>query len=403
PVVVLDPKGELHRVTARRRRQMGHRVVKLDPFHCLGPDSDGLNPFDVLELAGADLETDAQMIADWLSLGNKGMKDPFWDLSAGGLLAGLLIHAGCQPHADRCLSTARKLILGDDPVYKMAVLLDTVGKTMNRMAYDEIAAFLQMSERETRPSVLSTAISYLKPLVSTRVARTLDQSTFELSDVHDGRPLSIYIVLPPDKISSHKAILKMFLGTLLKAVTTRTRAPAQRTLFLLDECGQMGAFPFLETVMTLCAGYGVQCWTFWQDLDQLSAAYPTTWRTILNNCGVLQAFGIVNKQMATQWASYLDAPADELLTLAADEQVVFIEGRGEQRCRRLDYLRDKRFAGLFDPNPLHEPAPGHEAADRDDAVDEDRVDEETVLDDEFDLVADESEDGLEPPPAPRGR
>src|ERR1700688_2511970 len=33
PAIVLDIKGEAARVTARRRREMGHDVVILDPFH----------------------------------------------------------------------------------------------------------------------------------------------------------------------------------------------------------------------------------------------------------------------------------------------------------------------------------------------------------------------------------
>ncbi|MGK7296029.1 MAG: type IV secretory system conjugative DNA transfer family protein, partial [Candidatus Wenzhouxiangella sp. M2_3B_020] len=32
PVIVIDPKGENYQVTARRRREMGQRVFKLDPF-----------------------------------------------------------------------------------------------------------------------------------------------------------------------------------------------------------------------------------------------------------------------------------------------------------------------------------------------------------------------------------
>src|SRR5438067_12823330 len=32
PVVIVDPKGEAYQTTARRRRQMGQRVIILDPF-----------------------------------------------------------------------------------------------------------------------------------------------------------------------------------------------------------------------------------------------------------------------------------------------------------------------------------------------------------------------------------
>jgi hypothetical protein len=56
PALVLDIRGELYQVTARRRRELGHQVVKLDPFRVIDDRTDGLNPLDVLTLEGADLE-----------------------------------------------------------------------------------------------------------------------------------------------------------------------------------------------------------------------------------------------------------------------------------------------------------------------------------------------------------
>ena len=158
------------------------------------------------------------------------------------------------------------------------------------------------------------------------------------------------MILPPDKLQSHKALLKLWVGTLLKAITTRTEAPALRTLFLLDEAGQLGNFPFLETMITLSAGYGVWCWSFWQDLSQLKAAYPTSWENILNNCGVVQTFGIHNRNMAQQWGQFLGHDADALAALQPAEQVLSIHGEAEQRGRRMDYLSDACFAGRFDEN-----------------------------------------------------
>lgn len=54
------------------------------------------------------------------------------------------------------------MLHSDDVIYDLAVLLDTKGKTMPRFAYQEIASFLQHPERETHPSVLSTAVASLK-------------------------------------------------------------------------------------------------------------------------------------------------------------------------------------------------------------------------------------------------
>jgi type IV secretion system protein VirD4 len=353
PVVVLDPKGENYQVTARRRREMGHTVVRLDPFHVLDESTDGINPFDVFTLPRADVVTDAQMLAHLLATGNQNGREPFWDLNGCGLLTGLIAYvATVKEAALRNLNEVCKALSSDDVVYNLAVVLDTVGKQLPKHAYQEIASFLQMPDL-TRGGVLATAESYIKPFLSDRVEVALAKSSVPLIDVVEGKPLSIYIVIPPDKLQSHKALLKLWIGTLLKAITTRNEAPAQRTLFLLDECGQLGNFPFLETMITLSAGYGVWCWSFWQDLSQLKAAYPTSWENILNNCGVVQTFGIHNRAMATQWGQYLHHDADALHALTPEEQVVSIHGQPERRSRRLDYLNDGLFSGLFDENRFH--------------------------------------------------
>ncbi len=350
PVVVLDPKGENYLVTARRRQEMGQQVVKLDPFHVVEDATDGLNPIDVFSLPGADETTDGQMLAHLIASGNQNSREPFWDLSGSGLLTGVITYVSLvMEPAQRNLNKVCDVLMSDDVVYNLAVVLDTVGKRLNKASKQEIASFLQMPEI-TRGGVLATADSYLKPFLSERVETALAKSSFALNDVRDGKPLSIYLIVPPDKLQSHKALLKLWVGTLLKAITSRTNAPALRTLFLLDECGQLGSFPFLETMITLSAGYGVWCWSFWQDLSQLRAAFPSSWENLLNNCGVVQTFGINNRAMATQWGEYLHHGPADLYELRPEEQVLSVHGQPERRCRRFDYLRDQRFAGMFDAN-----------------------------------------------------
>jgi type IV secretion system protein VirD4 len=365
PVIVFDPKGELYRVTARCRREMGQRVIKLDPCQVAGADGDTLNPFDIFTLDNADLETDAQTLAEWLSQGNRGTKEPFWDVQASALHSALIAHvASALPAEERNLESIRKLLIADDTVYNLAVVLDTQGKAMNRMAHDEIAAFLQTTD-VTRSGILSTAQAYIKPFLSPRMGAALCNSTFDLQDVVRAAPLTIYMVLPPDKLKSHRALLKMWVGTFLKALTSRKHIPPLRTLMLLDECAQLEHFPYLETLMTLCAGYGVQCWTFWQDMAQLHGCYPASWQTILNNCAVLQTFGIRNRHMASQWGNYLEHGPQALLALPPQNQIVHMHGVGEFCCRRPDYLGDPVVAGLFDDNPFYEhPGPDEHAVQR---------------------------------------
>ncbi|HEY1598685.1 MAG TPA: type IV secretory system conjugative DNA transfer family protein [Pirellulales bacterium] len=354
PVVVIDPKGENFMVTARRRREMGHRVIKLDPFGVVDDQSDSFNPLDIFSLAGSDLETDSQSLAELFARGIKGTKDPFWDLNGCGALSGLICYAGGLSDPEKAnLVTVVEKFYAEDAINSLACLLDAEGNTMCPFAYQEIAALLQMPE-VTRGGVLATTQSYLKAFLSPQVSRTLKQSSFPLKSVVDGDPIDIYIILPPYRIHSHKSLIKLQVAVLLTAVLSRRHRPALRTLFILDEIAQLESFPLLETMLTLAGGYGAWVWMFVQDLAQLQTWYATSWKTLVNSCGVVQAFGFHNRDMAMQWSGYLDHGSHHLRNLRAGEQVLSIHGRGEFRCRRLNYLVDHRFQGRFDANRLYE-------------------------------------------------
>ena len=76
PVIVVDPKGENCRVTARARRAMGHDVRIIDPFGLVTDKTDQLNPLDVLGRPGVELESEAQALAMMLSRSPKRWRQP---------------------------------------------------------------------------------------------------------------------------------------------------------------------------------------------------------------------------------------------------------------------------------------------------------------------------------------
>jgi len=354
--VVVDVKnGELTRITARRRREFGP-VHVIDPFGVTDAPKAGINPFDVFDWPGSQVEPDAEWLASLLATGNFGVKDPFWDQHGMGLLAGVMGYGARLPVEQRSLCSLVEKLMSDDIVYNLAVLLDTIGKQLPKMCYREIATFLQHPD-VTRGGILATTLSYLKTLHTEAVLEVFRTSTVDLCDFVDGKPMTIYIVLPVERIQSHRAILKVLLGVLLKGIVSRKYKPETRTLLLIDECGQLGTFPFLETFVTLCRSFGCWAWTFFQDLAQLRSCYPSSWKTILNNSGVIQAFGFHNRDLAEQWSNYFDSSPSQLRELSTREQVLMIPGAGESRCLKLDYLEDEAFAGLFDSNPLYEQGP----------------------------------------------
>ncbi|MBL8827193.1 MAG: type IV secretory system conjugative DNA transfer family protein, partial [Planctomycetaceae bacterium] len=356
--IVVDPKGEHYATTHRYREQLGHRVVRLDPFGITGGPTDALNPLDVFDLVRADVETDAQTMASILSAGLRFQKDPFWDQAAMGLISGVIAYLAGTPGVDkqdRNLGKVCEMLQSDDTVYNLAVLLDTVGSKMPKLAYREISSFLQQAEKETRPSILGTAVNYIKAFGSEQVGRTLRNSTFKLRDVVDSKPLTIYLVIPPDRMDSHKALIRLWVATLLKAVLSRQHQPLQPTLFLLDEVAQLEHFALLEHAVAIGRGFGLCCWMYLQDLAQLQTFYPTAWRTIVNNCAVVQTFGLANHMACDEMATLLSCGPNELAKLRSDEQVLRINRVGEVRCRKLDYLHDPWCQGRYDRNPFGAP------------------------------------------------
>jgi len=140
----------------------------------------------------------------------------------------------------------------DDVVYNLAVVLDTIGKRIPKMSYSEISAFLQKADAE-RSRILTSVTSQLKAMSSQEAQKALSTSSFPLTDVIEGRPVSIYVIVPPAKLPSHFSLLRVWIGTLLLCVMGRRVRPAQPTLFLLDECAMLGSFPLLETAITSAA------------------------------------------------------------------------------------------------------------------------------------------------------
>ncbi len=349
-VIVIDPKGENYQVTARRRREMGQKIVVLDPFHVVTKTSDGLNPLDLFKLPRSIMECDAEMLSSLLSIGHEFSREPYWDDTARAILSALIAHIASTTAKGGCnLNHVRSYLYHQNLDYMLAELLDD-DKVENTLAKDEFNAYLAIPEDKTRPCVRSTATSYLKALGSPDVARTLESSSFDLADLMEGKPLTIYIVIPPEKMDSHRSLLRLWIGTLLTAVTSRRRLPRRRTLFLIDEAAQLGTLAALRQAITLHRGYGMQVHTFWQDLSQVRMLYEKDWQTMVNNSAVLQVFGVANFQMAREWADVVGKDPHELLGMAPGDAMVHLPGEGSRRCRRANYLDDAAFRGMYDPN-----------------------------------------------------
>lgn len=353
-VIVIDPKGENYAVTHRRREEMGQKVVLLDPFHMTGATKrDSFNPLDLIDASSSGAVDEAATLAEMIAPPSNTL-DPFWENRARQLITGLILHVvNCRPPILKNLSEVRYLLnqSSDD--------IDFTAKEMRKSKNDDVrmmASIIDTAESRVRASIISTAQQQMEFMRGKLVPEAMSRSSFSLEAVTQGDGISIYLVIPPDKLDSHKQMVRLWVGALMLLLLRRRHPPARNTLFVLDEAAQLGPLRQLRQAITLLRGYGLQTWSFWQDLNQLSFLYPDSWETMLNNCRVVQAFGFTNLHMTRKLADRIGYPdSRELLALDADEMLLMIAGVEPVIAQRPNYLTDPCFKGQSDPNPFHNP------------------------------------------------
>jgi type IV secretion system protein VirD4 len=356
PVIVIDPKGENYAVTARHRRERGQQVICLDPFDSIqdGGDDAAFNPLDLIDPASPNVADDAMMLAEALSYQTLMDDDPFWHVRGKQLLAGFLLHvAAGQPKPLRTLEQVNELLhMGREQ-------LGATCRAMARSPFPLVRAtpaILRSSAERMVDSILAMAQANLSFLGSATVQAATSRSDFDPEAVTRGDGLSIYLIIPPEKLESHAPLLRIWIAGLMKLILNRRAKVERPTLFMLDEAAQLGHFPPLRKAITLLRGYGLQTWSFWQDLSQLKRLYPDDWETMYNNCRAHQFFGITTPYLAEQVSGLtLHDDLFEVLELDRDEMLLGLAGERPVIAQRPNYLSDTPFRGRFDPNPYYQP------------------------------------------------
>ncbi len=356
PVIVIDPKGENVAITARRRREMGQRVVVIDPMGITDHPSDTLNPLDVVDINLASAVDEVAVLARTLASDNEGdnNNNRWWTnrgshLAIGAMLQVLVDAAG----RSGSLLQVRDLINAGaaDPKVLADQLIASPHPEVQR-----IARMLNIGAPETLGGIISFSQEMVDFLRGDPVQASVASTSFDLEDVTSGAPLSIYLVLPPHMLESHSRLLRLWLGALMSCITRRRARPKQSTLFILDEAAQLGELPHLRQAVTLLRGYGVQTWSFWQDASQLQLLYPRDWKTMVNNCRVLQCFGALNQVAADGMAELTGfLSGDAVLDLDRDEMLLQLAGDEAVVAQLPSYLSNPAFAGMYDQNPYHDP------------------------------------------------
>ncbi|MGJ8560124.1 MAG: type IV secretory system conjugative DNA transfer family protein [Litorimonas sp.] len=309
-MIVVDPKGESARHTAKRRADMGHQVMIIDPWD-ITQSVDGVsllkarfNPLDRLNADDPDLASDALLYADALVL--EDGQSPHWPNEAKALIAGFLAYIVSEKREAQRRNLGRlrdilclPLMQRDENGKATGEAKGTLDEVLDRMLKSKISfvknsayRFLQKDWRE-RASVVSTAHANTHFLESVRIRESLSKSDFSFADLKGQTPVTVYLTLPLDRMDTFSRWLRLLISTALIELTRKAENDQPHPVrFILNEFAALGRLNTVETAFGTMAGLGVQLWAITQDLSQLKRLYGAeSWQTFVANAGVFQYFG----------------------------------------------------------------------------------------------------------------
>ena len=330
---------------------MGQLIFHLDPFD--RDDTHAVNPFSTIRAFSPAAPDQCAALAARL-LPKSEAHDPFWENSARHLIAGTCLFIATYLSREyRHLGTlARIWSSGEGRLSEFLAVMKRCSHYDG--AIRATAKTYEEAPDRTRTSMLTCVREPLAFLASPRGRKSLSGNEIQPSLIEAGTPMTIYLRVPPHLVAGHKALLRVWLGTLIAILASRKARPTHPDLLLIDEAAQLGRLDELLTASSLLRGYGVRTWTFWQSIGQMEGIWGAHHREFLDNASVLSVFGAGNAAAATAASELTGVPFEDLLGMPKGHQALAMSGCQPRICRRIDYRTDPRLAAMASPNPFHE-------------------------------------------------
>lgn len=303
--LALDLKGENWSVTSGLRKAFGP-VYRFAPTTA---DTHRYNPLTQIRRGEAEVR-DAQVLADMLVDPEGALRErSHWQLRAFELLVATILWT---LYAEKRKSLARVGELLADPTRPVLDLFDEMLRRpiKDGAAHPVVAAgarqLLDMADAE-RSGVVSTALGFLSLYRDPVLARATEASDFSIEELITGpRPVSLYLVVPPEEMSRLKALLRLMINQILKRLTeiASQNADGRRVLLMLDEFPQLGKLDFFEHALAYIRGYRIKACLVAQSLNQLVQTYGEN-SSILDNAHVRVAFACNDERTARRISDML--------------------------------------------------------------------------------------------------
>jgi type IV secretion system protein VirD4 len=183
----------------------------------LNRQSDTFNPLDFIDENGQFAIDECNDLADALVVRAPDEREPHWNASATAYIAAVIamvVMYGDREKGTRSLQTVRE-ILSSPQKLDMAIKLMSESQKWGGLLSQMGGQLLHFVDRE-KSSVLSTALRHLRFLGTPAVAESTASSSFDPADFRKGK-LTIFLVVPPDKLNAQAGLVRAWIGSMLRA------------------------------------------------------------------------------------------------------------------------------------------------------------------------------------------
>lgn len=372
--VVFDPPNQVDPITRNARRAMGHEVFNI------APGRQGINILSWIDPTCATAEADVLDVLNWVGgdLASKAKGDGAAFAQSGrklmaAILADMLWDTELPAERKTMREFRARLTV---PERKMqSRLQDIANESKSPMARDYARSMSDLYDK-TFSGAYFHATGETDFLAIEAYADMLSNRDCD-PDIITQRRATIYLGIPMKDLAAAPALGRVVIATLQSALRrAEGQVMTKRVLFLLDECRFLGRLSTLEAMMVADRKYGATIVTIWQDEGDLKRVWGdnaaifsanSSWtgyaavkdlataEHVSKLCGKYTAIGSTvgqgsssssgkggggrnrNQGMSEQARELIRL--EDVLTMRADEIILFANGVPPIRCGRAVYFR----------------------------------------------------------------
>lgn len=310
-ILVIDPKGEIYKTTAKKRKEFGQEIHLIDPFKITGDNCSSYNPLwnlcpdtDPDEAFSKAVEISNIIISTPASGG--GENAFFYD-AAKTFLSAAILHICSSPKyaGNKNLPAVFDFLHGQDKSIVLSEMIENDIPYVKAKA-SELKSLYEESSRTFFNifNQLSEAIKLLS--FSNNIRACLSFDDFKFSDLKTEKGATIYLVMPEDKIEPFFQLLQLLIVSALNEMyQTKHLKPPSPALFLLEEFAALKHLKPVEQALGIARGAGVRLWVVLQNLGQLKQYYKETMETFIANSGLIEIYQANDNETASYFSEFL--------------------------------------------------------------------------------------------------